>query len=75
MDDVDFLEGKRVFQEEFLDTFKQLASHGRQIVLAGNKHPRLSTKFSDELKTRFLSGMVCRMEAPGAETPQGNHRP
>ncbi len=68
VDDIDFLEGKRVIQEEFLHTFKQLASHGRQIVLAGNKHPRLSAKLSDELKTRFLSGMVCRMEPPGAET-------
>lgn len=68
VDDVDFLEGKRVIQEEFLHTFKQLVSHGRQVVLTGNKHPRLSTKLSDELKTRFLSGMVCRMEAPDAAT-------
>ncbi|TWU06599.1 Chromosomal replication initiator protein DnaA [Symmachiella macrocystis] len=68
VDDVDFFEGKRVIQEEFLHTFKQLVSHGRQVVLTGNKHPRLSTKLSDELKTRFLSGMVCRMEAPDAET-------
>ncbi|WP_339909661.1 chromosomal replication initiator protein DnaA [Symmachiella dynata] len=68
VDDVDFFEGKRVIQEEFLHTFKQLVSHGRQVVLTGNKHPRLSTKLSDELKTRFLSGMVCRMEAPDAAT-------
>lgn len=68
VDDVDFFEGKRGIQEEFLHTFKQLSSHGGLIVLTGNKHPRLSTKFSDELKTRFLSGMVCRLEAPGTET-------
>ncbi|MGE3313884.1 MAG: DnaA/Hda family protein, partial [Planctomycetaceae bacterium] len=29
VDDVDFFDGKRVFQEEFLHTFQQLESHGR----------------------------------------------
>lgn len=68
VDDVDFLDGKRVIQEEFLHTFKQLVSHGRQLVVTGGRHPRLSTKISDELKTRFLSGMVCRVEAPDTQT-------
>ena len=68
VDDIDFLDGKRVIQEEFLHTFKQLASHNRQIVLTANKHPRLLNKLSDELTTRFLSGMVCRLESPDFET-------
>lgn len=67
-DDVEFLEGKRVIQEEFLHTFKQLISHGRQVVLTGGRHPRLCTKMSDELRTRLLSGMVCRLESPDART-------
>lgn len=68
VDDIDFLDSKRVIQEEFLHTFKQLESHGKQIVVSSDRHPRLLSKVSDELKTRFLSGMVCRLEAPDAET-------
>jgi len=68
VDDIDFLESKRVIQEEFLHTFKQLESHGRQIVLTSDRHPRLLDKLSEELTTRFLSGLVCRIEAPDLET-------
>lgn len=68
VDDIDFLDAKRVVQEEFLHTFQQLESHGKMVVVCGDRHPRLLMKISDELKTRFLSGMVCRLEAPDLET-------
>ena len=68
VDDVDFFESKRVFQEEFLHTFTELVDHGRQVVLTGSRHPRLLTKLGDELATRFLSGLVCRLELPDTET-------
>ena len=68
VDDIDFLDGKRGIQEEFLHTFQQLESHGRQLVLSGDRHPRLLTKLSDELTTRFLSGLVCRIESPDLKT-------
>lgn len=68
VDDIDFLDSKRVIQEEFLHTFKQLESHGRQIVLTSDRHPRLLSKVSDELSTRFLSGLVCRIENPDLPT-------
>ena len=68
VDDIDFLDGKKVVQEEFVHTFKQLHSQGRQIVLAGDRHPRLFTKMSEELITRLLSGMVCRLELPDLPT-------
>jgi chromosomal replication initiator protein len=68
VDDVDFLNSKRVIQEEFLHTVKQLESHQRQVVLTSDSHPRLLSKMSDELTTRFLSGMVCRFETPDRET-------
>jgi chromosomal replication initiator protein len=67
VDDVDFLDAKRVVQEEFLHTFQQLESLGRQIILSADRHPRLLSKLSDELRTRFLSGMVCRLEPPDLE--------
>ena len=68
IDDIDFLDAKRVIQEEFLHTFKQLESHGRQVVVTADRHPRLLSKLSDELRTRFLSGMVCRLEPPDLAT-------
>jgi chromosomal replication initiator protein len=68
VDDIDFLDSKKVVQEEFLHTFQQLESHGKQVVVCGERHPRLLTKISDELKTRFLSGMVCRLEPADLET-------
>ena len=70
VDDVDFFESKRVFQEEFLHTFSELVDHGRRVVLTGSRHPRLLTKLGDELATRFLSGLVCRLDVPDAETRQ-----
>ena len=68
VDDVDFLDGKRAVQEEFLHTFQQLEAHGKLVVACGDRHPRLMTKVSEELKTRFLSGIVCRLELPDLET-------
>jgi len=70
VDDVDFLDAKRVVQEEFLHTFQQLESRGKLLVACGDRHPRLLSKVSEELKTRFLSGMVCRLELPDFETRQ-----
>ncbi len=64
VDDIDFLDAKKVVQEEFLHTIKQLESHGRQVVLTGNQHPRLLLKISEELTSRFTSGLVCRIEPP-----------
>ena len=68
LDDVDFLDSKRGIQEELLHTLKHLEAHGRQIVVTSDRHPRLLTRTSDELRTRFQSGMICRLEPPCQET-------
>src|SRR5581483_4751611 len=36
IDDIDFFESKRVFQEEFLHTVVELIDHGRQVVATGD---------------------------------------
>lgn len=64
VDNVEFFESKRAFQEEFLHTFADLVDHGRMVVLSGTRHPRLLTKLSDELVSRFQSGLICRLEIP-----------
>ena len=68
IDDIDFLDAKKVTQEEFLHTLKQLESHGRQVVMTSDRHPRLLTKLSEELTSRFVAGLVCRIEPPDFET-------
>jgi len=68
VDDVDFLEGKPKIQQEFLQTLKHLESHQCQIVLAAGCHPRLLSKLSEELSSRFISGLMCRLESPDAQT-------
>ncbi len=68
IDDIGFLNGKPGMQEEFLHTFEQLSSHGKQIVVTADCHPRLMSKMSGELTTRFLCGLVSRLEAPDLQT-------
>lgn len=68
IDDISFLDGKPGMQEEFLHTFEQLSSHGKQVVVTADCHPRLMSKMSDELTTRFLCGLVSRLEAPDLQT-------
>lgn len=68
VDDIDFFESKRVFQEEFLHTLADLIDHRRQVVLTGDRHPRLLPKLGDDLISRMQSGLVCRLETPDAET-------
>jgi chromosomal replication initiator protein len=68
IDDIDFLDGKRVIQEEFLHTIKQLETHQRQVALTADRHPRLLAGSSEELVTRFMSGIVCRLESPDVDT-------
>ena len=68
IDDVDFFDGKKGFQEEFLHTVKQFEEAGRQIVVTANRHPRLLTKSIDELTSRFAAGLVCRLEKPELKT-------
>ncbi len=68
VDDIDFFDGKKGLQEEFLHTLQHLESRGRSVVVAADRHPKLMTRTSDELVTRFLSGTVCRLDAPAFET-------
>lgn len=71
IDDVHFLANKRATQEEFLHTFKAIDAAGKQIVLASDAHPKMIGHFSESLVSRFLSGMVVRIESPGLEVRAG----
>lgn len=68
IDNIEFLDNKRATQEEFLHTIVQVSDHGGQVVISADRHPKMLTKHREELTTRFLSGLVCRMDSPDPET-------
>ncbi len=68
VDDVHFLAAKRATQDEFLHTFNALIDKGAPVVLAADQHPRLISRLTDELVTRFLGGMVVKIEQPDLAT-------
>jgi len=68
IDDVHFLANKKATQEEFLHTFNQIDAHGKQIVLASDCAPKAIHSFSEALTSRFVSGMVLKIEAPDVPT-------
>ena len=70
VDDIQFLAAKRATMIEFLYTFNALYDKGAPIILAADQHPRQISRLTDELMTRFLAGMVARIEPPDMETRQ-----
>ncbi len=68
IDDVHFLANKKATQEEFLHTFNAIDSVGKQIVMASDSHPKLIGELSGSLVSRFVSGMVVKIDTPEFET-------
>lgn len=68
IDDVDFLTGMRVIRAEFLHSLRELMDQGRMVVLTSDRHPRLLSQLGEELVSRFMSGLVCRLEYPDLAT-------
>ncbi|WP_406698488.1 chromosomal replication initiator protein DnaA [Singulisphaera sp. Ch08] len=68
IDDVHFLAAKRATQDEFLHTFNALIAEGVPIIVAADQHPRRIARLTDELATRFLGGMVVKLDAPALDT-------
>jgi chromosomal replication initiator protein len=68
IDDIHFLSNKTATQSEFLHTMDAIDLGGSRIVLASDEHPRQIKKFSQALVSRFLSGMVVRVDRPDRQT-------
>jgi len=68
IDDIGFFSGKRGTQQEFLHTFNSLANTSRQIVVAAGVHPRELPEFDTNLVSRFVGGLVVRVDAPDYDT-------
>jgi len=68
IDDIHFLANKKATQEEFLHTFNAIEAAGKQVVMSSDTHPKLIGHLSEQLATRFMSGMVVRIDPPELET-------
>ncbi|MGH9164575.1 MAG: chromosomal replication initiator protein DnaA, partial [Acidimicrobiales bacterium] len=67
-DDVDLLENKESFQEEFSHTFNALYQSSTQIVLSADRPPKQFLTVDDRLRSRLLSGVTTTVEPPDLET-------
>ncbi|NOX58876.1 MAG: chromosomal replication initiator protein DnaA [Planctomycetes bacterium] len=71
IDDVHFFANKRATQEEFLHTFNAIDASGKQIVMASDAHPKLIGHLSEHLVSRFIAGMVVKIDSPDHHTRVG----
>jgi len=68
IDDVHFLANKKATQEEFLHTYNAIDAAGKQVVLASDAHPKLMGRLPENLLSRFVCGMVVRIDPPDHDT-------
>ena len=68
IDDVQFLEGKEKFQDEFFHTFNDLHSAGKQIVVCGDRMPAQMAGLSDALRSRLQWGLAADLRRPSFAT-------
>jgi chromosomal replication initiator protein len=67
IDDVHFLANKASTQNEFLHTIQALDLSGARLAVASDEHPR-RLGLSQALSSRFVAGMVARIERPDKAT-------
>ncbi len=68
IDDVQFLQGKEILQEEIFHTFNFLYDRGKQIVMTSDRHPGDMHSLQERLVSRFKWGLVVRIDPPDFET-------
>jgi chromosomal replication initiator protein len=67
VDDVHFFSSKQKTQSELLHTFNELDLSGSRLALVSDEHPRQVRDLSRALVSRFMSGLVVRLDAPEPE--------
>lgn len=68
IDDIQFIAGKEMTQEEFFHTFNELYNNGKQIVLTSDISPNRIRQLEDRIKTRLTFGVQADIQPPDFET-------
>ena len=67
IDDIQFMNGKEVMQEEFFHTFNSLIDKGSQVILSADRPPSKLVKIQERIKSRFSGGLVVDIQSPEHE--------
>ncbi|MGJ8636973.1 MAG: chromosomal replication initiator protein DnaA [Phycisphaerales bacterium] len=68
IDDIHFLAKRDRTQEEFFHTFNALYQANKQIILSSDAPPEEIPDLEERLVSRFMWGLVAKVEKPGFET-------
>ena len=68
IDDIQFIAGKKMGQEEFFHTFNTLRQADKQIIISSDKPPRDIPLLEERIKTRLEWGILADISLPDYET-------